>query len=74
MTLIPEETDTKKESDTERERAQNANKKRGEEVEAFVQKEITAIDQCTFITSLVSVRYRKVHVLHAVPHFVGLLF
>lgn len=46
MTLIPEEVDTNRETETERERNENEAKKRGEEVAAFVQKEINAIDQC----------------------------
>lgn len=46
MTLIPEEVESKKETDTERERTKTETKKRGEEVAAFVQKEITTIDQC----------------------------
>lgn len=48
MTLIPEEMETKKESDMERERTQNEAKKRGEEVVAFVEKEMISIDQCKF--------------------------
>jgi len=46
MTLIPEEVESRRETDTEREKVQNEAKQRGQEVTAFVQKELTAIDQC----------------------------
>ncbi|KAH3877938.1 outer dynein arm-docking complex subunit 4-like isoform X2 [Dreissena polymorpha] len=44
MTLIPEEGETKKESESERERVRVDALKRGQEVTAFVEKEITVID------------------------------
>ncbi|KAL4228854.1 hypothetical protein ACF0H5_011894 [Mactra antiquata] len=45
MTLIPEEVDTKKVSDTERERVRFESIKRGKEIMAFVEREITEIDK-----------------------------